>query len=254
MGRLKYFIVLLIIVASCNKNSEQISRSANPESGKFNILNILSFADTVDNLSKTATKQESLLYNLGDYTFHVSRYVRNSEVSLYIEYGNNGEYGKTEKRFYLKDGHIVLLIENTEQTLNPMPFSTTRSFYKNGKLLYSDQKKAKTEMELKNKEFKMTGLPGRDILADLKKLNDAIYQRGDFDLVFAGIAEYPKAKYLILSRDKFNAYRAPILVEKEDDFIRAIFSNPEKYRGRKLKINWALDQSDQAIYVSGGLP
>ena len=89
---------------------------------------------------------------------------------------------------------------------------------------------------------------------DMKKLNDAIYQRGQFDLVFDGITEYPKAKYLIFSRNNINAYRAPILVEKEDDFIKAISLNPEKYRGRKLKITWTLRNPNEAVYVSGGLP
>lgn len=215
---------------------------------------ILAFADTVNNLSKEAIKQESLIYTLGDYSFHISRYIRNSEVSLYIEHGNSGDYGNTEKWYYLKDGKVVLSIHTSKNTMVYLPFKTERTFYKNGELLYSERKEANTRQELTSLNFRQNEIPSEDIAEDMKKLNDAIYQRGKFDLVFDGITEYPKAKYLILSRNNFNAYRAPILVEKKDDFIEALFSNPEKYRGRKLKIIWALREPNEAVYVSGGLP
>jgi len=261
MGRLKYFIGILIFfisilvfVISCNKNPDQTISLEVPGSANFIIQRILTYSDTVDHLSNAASKQESLIYSLRDYSFHVSRYVRNSEVSLYIEHGNMGEQGHSEKRYYLKDGEVVLLTEHLVLARNEQPFRINRSFYQNGDLLYSDQKIGKTENELKTKEFRMSILPEGNIRADLKKLNDAIYQYVEFDLVFDGITEYPKAKYLIFSKNKFNAYRASVKVEKEDDFIRAIFSNPEKYRGRKFKINWDLRRPAQAIYVSGRLP
>ena len=158
MGRLKYFIGILIFfisilvfVISCNKNPQQTISSADPVSANFIIQEILSYSDTVDSLSRAASKQESLIYSLRDYSFHVSRYVRNSEVSLYIEHGNMGEQGHSEKRYYLKDGEVVLLTEHLVLARNEQPFRTNRSFYQNGDLLFSDQKIGKTENELKTR-------------------------------------------------------------------------------------------------------
>ena len=250
-----YFILLITLsLAACNKNKDQIKSSLNSAAGQLLKENILSFADTVNNLSKGAIKQESLIYTLGDYSFYVSRYVRNSEVSLYIELGNSGDYGNTEKRYYLKDGQVVLLVHYSKNMMVYLPFITERVFYKNGQILYSDCRESKTWRELRSLNFMQNEIASQDIVEDMKKLNDAIYQRGKFDLVFEGITEYPKAKYLIFSRDNFNTYRAPVLVEKKDNFIEALFSNPEKYKGRKLKITWALREPNEAVYVSGGLP
>lgn len=255
MNLLKFFLILLaIFITSCNKNTDRIGRSEDAVSDKYLIENILAFSASVDHLSKGAVKQESLVYNLGDYSFYVSRYLRNSVISLYIEHSRSGEYGQTERRYYLKDGKVVLLIQKVKFILDDIPFRTIRSFYQNGNLIYSDKKTALTELDLQTAKYKMTEVPNHNVTEDIKKLKNAIYQREEFDLVFYGIAEYPKAKYLILSRNKFNAYRAPILVEKEDDFIKAIFSNPEKYRGRKLKISWTLRKPNEVIYVSGGFP
>ena len=255
MGRLIYFLILVtLLFAACNKNSDQVKGSINAASGQLLKEEILAFADTVDNLSHWINKQESLVYTLGDYSFHVSRYLNNSQVSLYIEHGSSGDYGYTEKRYYLKDGKVVLYIKVQKNSMTELSFKTVRTFYTNGDLFYSDQKSAKTENELDSLSYQVNDTPEVHIDDDMKKLNDAIYQRGQFDLVFDGITEYPKAKYLIFSRNNINAYRAPILVEKEDDFIKAISLNPEKYRGRKLKITWTLRNTNQAIYVSGGLP
>lgn len=255
MGRLKYFLILITLsFAACNKNSDHIKSSINTAAGSLIKEDILAFADTIDNLSRWIDKQESLVYTLGNYSFHVSRYLNNSQVSLYIEHGSSNDYGYTEKRYYLKDGKVVLYIKTRKNTMSELPFKTTRSFYADGDLLYSDQKSAKTENELISVNYLVNNTPEVHINDDMKKLSDAIYQRGQFDLVFFGITEYPKAKYLIFSRNNINAYRAPILVEKEDDFIKAISLNPEKYRGRKLKITWTLRNPNEAVYVSGGLP
>ena len=57
------------------------------------------------------------------------------------------------------------------------------------------------------------GKQKREKAADLQLLEQALSQTGRFNLVFEGIADYPQARYLILSRDELNAYRAAILLE-----------------------------------------
>lgn len=255
MCRLKYFILLITLsLAACNKNTDQVKSSLNSAAAQVLKENILAYADSINNLPESAIKQESLIYSLGDYSFHVSRYIRKSEICLYIEHGKSGDYGYTEKRYYMKDGQVALLLHNSKNTQVYLPFKTERRFYKNGQIVYSDRREARTRKELSLLQFQQNEVPSEDIVYDMNKLNDAIYQRGSFDLVFDGIAQFPKAKYLILSKKNFNAYRAPILVEKKDEFIEALFSDPEKYKGRKLKITWALREPNEAIYVSGGLP
>lgn len=246
------FSILLFSLAACNKNTDQLKTSINSVSSNSIKENILAIADSINKISVRAQKQESLIYNLGDYSFFISRFIQNSEAVLYIEHGKSGEYGHTEKRYYLKNGMVILLEQSSKDNKVYLPFKTERTYYNKGQPIYSERREARTAGELSGMNFKQQPASG-NILKDMKKLNDAMYQKGDFDLVFEGITEFPKAKYLILSKRNLNAYRAPILVEKKDNFIEAIATNPEKYLGRKLRITWDLRKPNEAVYVSGSL-
>lgn len=248
-----FLILILFTIASCTKNTDELKTYVTPGTIAAIKNGIIAFADSVTASSKRSTKQESLIYTINDYSFHVSRYVRNSEVSLYIEHGYSASYGTVENRYYLKNGKVVLFARNAHNPDSLLPYKAMREFYNNGDLVGSDQKVAKTVDELAVEEYKVNRPGYRDIQADIKKLNDAIYQRGSFDLTLEGITEYPKARYLILSRNRFNSYRAALLIEKEDDLIKSIISNPEKYKNRKLDLKWKLKDPQQALYVSGRL-
>ncbi len=248
-----YLILILVTIASCTKNTDEVKTYVKPQTTTSIKNGIIAFADSVNTSSKGSIKQESLIYTINDYSFHVSRYVRNSEVSLYIEHGYSTSSGTVENRYYLKNGKVILSSHNTHNPGSLLPYKTTRVFYNNGGLIGSDQKAAKTTDDLAVADYTANKIGYSDIKADIKKLNDAIYQRGSFDLTLQGIAEYPKAKYLILSSNRFNSYRAALLIKKEDILIKSIIADPEKYRGRKLNLKWNLKDPKQALYVSGRL-
>ncbi len=249
----QYLILILLVAASCTKNTDEVETAIEGKTAASIKGQIIAFADSIDTFSKGSVKQESLVYTINDYSFHISRYIRDSRVSLYIEHGYSARSGSVESRYYLKNGKVVLYSHRLQNPGNPFPYKEVREFYPHGGLTLADYRTAKTTEQFAIAGFKPGILASRNIKADIKKLNDAIYQRGAFDLTLEGITQYPGAKYLILSSKKFNSYRAALLIQKEDALIKAVIADPERYKGRKVDLEWDLKDRNQALYVSGRL-
>jgi hypothetical protein len=123
------------------------------------------------------------------------------------------------------------------------------------------KKVVKTYFNLKEKQYtsvKVNSDPAETTKATLRPVllsffEDALNGKGKFDLVFEGIAKCSKAKYLIFSSKEVNSYRAPVKVEMADEFIKEVTSNPLRYYGEKLDINWGVNDSNEVIYEAGKL-
>ncbi|HEY1010011.1 MAG TPA: hypothetical protein VGE58_07870, partial [Daejeonella sp.] len=246
-------ILILLIAASCTKNTDEAQTYHGREKIALIKEQIIAFSDSINTLVKGSIEQESLIYTINDYSFHVTRYVRGSDVSLYIEHGYSASSGRVENRYYLKNGKVVLYSHYLNNPQSLVPYKLVREFYDAGELLLSDHKTAKTADELDSTAFVRRIARRTDRNTDIRTLNEAVYQRGAFNLSLEGITQYPGAKYLILSSNKVNSYRAALLIKKEDALIKSVIADPEKYRGRKVDLDWKLEEQNQALYVSGRL-
>lgn len=249
----KYLIVLLLVAASCSKSKSKGESGIEGNSVASIKQQTLAFTDSIDLFSRNGVKQESLIYTINDYSFYVSRYIRNSIVALYIEHGYSAGSGTVENRYYLKNGKVVFYSQTTLDPDNPFPYKQIREFYPHSGLRLSDYKIGASPERFDTAEFKPRKPGNRSIKDEIKKLTDAIYQRGAFSLTLEGITQYPGAKYLILSSNKFNSYRAALLIEKEDALIKSVSADPERYKGRKVELEWELKGRNRALYVSGRL-
>lgn len=219
----------------------------------FNKSYANSYADSLNHILHTFKKTSSLLYTNDDQAFRVSRFSYNNEPVLYVEYSRSALLGITEKRYYLKDKNLVLFTENSIVTNTNRPYISTKAYFKNNALFLSEQRSAASRAGLTTARFQKTVLKNEGQFSDMARFEDAIDQEGEFNLVFQGIAEYPKAKYIILGRDNYSAYRAPIRVKAEDEFIRELCTNIYQYHGSKLDINWKPNGADEVYYCSGKL-
>lgn len=206
---------------------------------------ISSYADTVNKILPVSRKQNSLWYSKNHHSFQVTKYSYDGKPVLYIEKENNTAHGKTEKRYYIKDNRIALytktVIDSTSNNSSP---SATYSYYRQDSLF-----RAETFLDKRGETTNTSKTIGQSHLYNhLAALEDALQQRGDFNLVFEGVTEYPKAKYIILSRNRINSYRAPLKVEKEDEFIHELRTNPDRYRGEKLNIRWHCANNNEVVY------
>ncbi|MEJ6982505.1 hypothetical protein WG906_18710 [Pedobacter sp. P351] len=209
------------------------------------------YADSINLLLSSCEEKTSMVYTLNTYTFQVRKFVHNGETVLYSERGDNGEYGSIHRLYFIKDDMPVLLKEKSVNKNNLKPFRYTHVYFHGGKAFHSEYKTGSTALTIQKVPFESSSAYIDHSLA-LETYEDALNQRRKFDLVFEGITECPKAKYLILSRKEINSYRAPVKVEKEDEFIRELCSNPMRYRGEKLEINWSTNGSE-IVYAKGRL-
>ncbi|KAA8484683.1 hypothetical protein BDE36_4782 [Arcticibacter tournemirensis] len=247
-------IAIILFIISCDKLKSDHPQASIEMPGEktLSATDIQAYADSVNLLLPQLEKQESLVYSLRDYSFQVAKYTENGKPLLFVEKGRNGESGIIEKMFYIKDGKLLLYSEMNKTThSNSEPITLTNIYFRNNIAFYAEQKKASSEATLKTAAFKKAEPQHKELYSDLKHMEDALKQKGKFDLVFDGITEYPKARYLIMSKNEYNAYRAVIRVIKTDDFIRELSSNPSRYTGSKLDIDWTTNNDDEMVYVNG---
>jgi hypothetical protein len=204
------------------------------------------YADSIKLHISEFEKRESLVFNQGEYSFYVTRYSSNGKPVLYIEHGD-GEMGSVDKYYYVDSQRLLLLIEDVFNSYESPRYRSLREYYRNDVLFHSDSKSADDEAAFNAAKHEKAGGRNRDIGEILDHLESAIENKGDFNLTFEGITEYPKARYIILSKKELKSYRAVIRVENEDEFIRELVTNAEKYKGSSLSFNWHIE-NDEAIY------
>lgn len=253
-GTIAAIILFIIFIISCNKLQPDHPQTGleTPRENLPDESAIKTYADSINQLIPALEKEVSLVYSSGDRSFSITKYMNNSLPVLYIEKVNSGD-GNTEKRYYIKKDKLLLY------QVSSAPYNVVQSkalinaYFRNNILFYTEQKKAGDNTGPEKNPFIQTGPEPKDPLHDIPSMEDALNQRGKFNLVFDGITEYPKAKYLILSRDELNAFRAVIRVDKEDDLIKELSSNPGRYDGVKLDLKWDVTDDNEAVYKGGGL-
>ncbi|TZF83045.1 hypothetical protein FW774_12130 [Pedobacter sp. BS3] len=243
--------IVLFLGLSCKyfkPNHPQAELQANES---LNEATINTYVDSVNATLNQAEKTSSLVYTLGDSSFYVTRYTYNNAPVLYEETCDKAELGYSKRRYYLKDNRVIFYSENSKATPSDKPYRIIKEYYRNDVMFYAEEKQG-TEQDIASLPFTETNVATAQSQTRLARYEDALNQRGKFDLFFEGITEYPKARYLILSRKEINAYRAPVLIPDDDDLIREIAGNPNKYRGEKLYLTWKI-VNGEAVYQSGKL-
>lgn len=245
-------VLSAVCLSFCKNQNSDISRSGvKPGTYTYNREQILSWADSVNRMLPFIQKQHSLIYELQGTSFYVSKYTRDDSALLYVEHVMQAESQVAEKRYYMRRGQLCLY---TEVCINrDRPDTTTEKalYFNNNKLEHAerwltDNVKAGTESLVKAIK------PDRkDQFNDLQRFEDALKQRGEFDLAFQGITTSPHASYLILSRNSIKAYRAVLKINSSDDLIRDLSSNPSKYTGSKLDVDYMITEAKNAVYITG---
>ena len=214
------------------------------------IASILVYKDSVDRSVNDLQKNKSLPYTTDDYTFLLTSYSRNDKTVMLIEKGESGEFENKEKRYYLKNGNLVLYTETVVKRSDSLRIRESRAFYSNGRHFLSEIRGAGDTVSLAERKFQRSTPLLVNVKKTFKHFHDALNQKGQFDLAFEAIVEYPKARYIVLQHPNVNPYRSSLLIRKQDDFISELIKDPADYRGRKLKMSWR-KQGDEYVYLSG---
>lgn len=238
---------------SCNQNSNKAQSVPNKQEISARENSILSYSDSINRTLPTFLKHESLFYYLGDNSFYVTKYhdINHTNV-VFVKHNHIGKQKIIEQSYYIRNGQTVLEL-TTEKNKQSKPAEIIKQYFYN-QAGWIPQGEKQNDGYNSNLFTNDNAAPSpTNWTREINTMEDALNQRGNFELVFEGITEYPKAKYIMLSQDKVNTYRAPIKIEKEDELVTELRLNPERFRGRKLLITCTVRNKDEAVYVSGKL-
>lgn len=215
---------------------------------------ILMYADGIEKLKSSLSKTESPVYTQGDDFYYYSIYKKDSIPVLYVSFKSSKDKTFEEKSYYFENGALVLFYERSKQVAaqekSIFDFKEDRIFFRNDIFLKADQRIAKSEDLLNVAPFVLLDeyLVSKDKQADLKQIEDAASQLGDYDLSFDRIeTPSPTLKYLVVANKNANTYESIYQVDVADSVILNMEANPELFKGQKLKIDY-IKRGKKMIY------
>ncbi|EOR95038.1 hypothetical protein ADIARSV_1822 [Arcticibacter svalbardensis MN12-7] len=214
--------------------------------------NISRYGDSLDILVPEYEKKQSMIYTLGDYSFYITAYLNNGEPLLYIENGESNQYGHIAKYYYLNKGKVILFKENHHNESIDFAYQSKKEYFRNNILFFAESKKGNNSSDFNAAPYAPTKGANLDLDSTVSFMTDALKREGKFNLVFEGITEDSRVRYIVLSRPGLGTYRTVIRVEKEDEFITELVSNTEKFIGDKLHLDFDIID-DEAVYKSGSI-
>ncbi|WP_139125834.1 hypothetical protein [Arcticibacter eurypsychrophilus] len=256
---ISYYIfsfILLFSLSSCDrikqKQKHPQSLMSADKSAYTDERGISRYGDSLDILVPEYEKKQSMIYTLGDYSFYITAYLNNGEPLLYIENGESNQYGHITKHYYLHKGKVILFKENHHNESIDFAYQSEREYFRNNVLFYAESKKGSNSSDFNAAPYNPVKGVTRDLDSTVSFMTDALKREGKFNLVLEGITEDSRVRYIVLSRPGLGTYRTVIRVEKEDEFIRELVSNTEKFIGDKLHLNFDIIDNE-AVYKSGSI-
>ena len=218
---------------------------------------ILIYVEGLEKLKNSLEFQESPVYTKGDYSFFTSVFKKDSLPVIYTEYGDAGEYGFNEKKYFLENGELVFYVEKTKQaSSNEKPsyqFKESRLYFRNNVFLKAEERIADNNEQLSQLPFTPLdeALVDKNKQIDFERLDKTIAEVGDFDLTFDRIDSQSVSKQYLVMGNK-SAYESAYLIKKTDSLLAKIKENPYAFKGKKFKVQH-LKQGTNMIYKSGEL-
>ena len=246
------FLFLLLFVALCTGFVACQSNQPQSETVQDSLMalnssdsSILMYAEGIEKLKASLEFKKSPFYTQGDDIYNATIYQKDSIPVLYVAYRQSKDNTFDEKSYYIENGSLVLYHERSKQISSQekssFDFKEDRIFFRNDIFLKADQRFAKTEELLNTAPFVLLDeyLVTKDKQADLKQINDAAYEIGDFNLVFDRIeTPSPNLKYLVMANKNANTYESFYQINDVDSVILNMETNPEMFKGKKLKIDY----------------
>lgn len=244
----------ILFYSYCNNfQSEhpQSKLSKNETAEPLTEYSIKSWTDSINNLLPSFEKKQSLIFQKDNTSLSVTAYLDKGEPVLYQE--NIGQAGESQtcKRYYMKDDNLVLFSEQKKYPSSPDSLHITNMYFRNNVFFYAEHISGTRENNRTQHTTPSINPADQNKVQNIESLENALNQKGSFNVVFQGITEYPKARYIILSKDEVNSYRAVIRVDKDDEFIKELSNNTQKYTGAKLKLDYAISNGAEIVYHSG---
>jgi len=249
--------LLLFILCSCNyfKSTHPQAELANEDGAtSMNDKSILQFSATMDKNLQKFKKEYSLIYNTGDLSVYAEKYSGYDNGILYQTYTNNGNISSTVKSYYFKNDSLILVNERDKlRNDEGEVFKDQRTYLRNDVIFKIDSRTASSNEALIKLPYlpvqpAESKFPQQTFTDDIKSINDAIYGRDRFEMLFDNITTYPDAHYIMLKAKNHSSYKASLRVNQRDPFIDSLLNSPAIFKDERLKLKWKI-ADNEAIYV-----
>ena len=259
-----YYLILSLLTSTswvgCQSNQQKMAQVQDSLMAlNSSDSSILIYADGLEKLKEALVKKESPVYNKGDYSFYTSIYSQDSVPVLFVEYGEAGDNGFVEKKYYLDNEELVLYWEKSKHVSSgekPIyEFKETRIYFRNNVFLKGEERVAAGDSLLSQIPFALVDdyLLDKNKQFDFKRLEDASAEVGDFNLTFDRIDSLSASRqYLVKANNKANTYESTYQIIKADSLISKIKENPYAYKGKRLKVQHS-KQGIRMIYKGAEL-
>lgn len=254
-----FFSFLLITsFISCQSNKKQsVQFQDSLKALNSSDSSILIYVDGLEKLKESLEKIESPVYTKGDYSFFTAVFKKDSLPVIYTEYGDAGEYGFNEKKYYLDNGELVFYVEKSKQASSSekpsYQFRQSRIYFRNNVFLKAEERVAINDEQLNQLAFTQVdeALIDKNKQIDFERLDKTIAEVGEFNLTFDRIDSQSVSRQYLIMGSK-SAYESTYLIKKSDSLISKIKDNPNAFKGKKLKLQHT-KQGTKMIYKSGDL-
>lgn len=254
---MRYILFLsLIVLASCSgKSNEAILEKSNKSNNGALEAEMKAIDSDIEQNGQLAT---SMRYTKNeDIYIVVNAHVNSAGKIVKIEEDfNDGAKGNNGKNsFYLKDDKVFASRAYYSDMQSAKPAFVDRITYydKNEKALNSIEKRVDYEEDLDRVEYSEV----KTVALSIDRARRVLDQKGEFETTFQGFIDVNPLRYIIIGAKNSNGYVSSIRVDYDDDFIKMLLKDQNKYLNRKIFIQFEniIDPSGMQYqsYLSGNL-
>lgn len=253
---LSFILPLALAISGCSQQPKHPQADLINQSSPAAMTDasILRYADSIQSNLNNLEKQSSLIFLQGEQSMYVEKYSANGKPVLYEENIDNKLISNRSKRYFLKNDTLILIQENLKGNNG---LSETRTYFRNNISFKKEQRNAANLAALKKQPFLAvksaisTVETAEDEVQQIKKMEDAIGQKGQYALFFEQFIDIPEESILQLKGTGQNGYTANVIVRTPDALIDSLQRQPANFKNEKLNFKWEIDDKE-AVYVPVG--
>jgi len=199
------------------------------------------------------------------YSLDYSRYNNKAHYSATLFCDGTGKIRRIEENIIDSN---TLMTRNTFYFTNDRLFATTHEYQQkeDTSLAFFEElnfysPKGKVEKQFHRKTDETTDPNNNPFLVttnnkivNTDQVNNAIQNKGDFELTFQGIIKTDNSDYLLLGKNVSDGYTTALQIPQITPFIQDIYRHENEYIGRKIKIEFAKQSEGNftyQVFVSG---
>ncbi|MFN5415531.1 MAG: hypothetical protein ACK5B9_00635 [Flavobacteriia bacterium] len=235
---MRYILFLsLIVLASCSGKTEE--KTLENSKGKIDGALDAEMKAIDADISTSGQVATSMRYTKNEDVYIVVNAHLNAGgkfVKIEEDFNDGAKGNNGKNSFYLKDDKVFATRAYYSDMQAAKPAFVDRITYydKNEKAIKSIEKRVDYEEDLDQAEY----VEVKTVALSIDRARRVLDQKGEFETTFQGFIDVNPLKYIIIGEKNSNGYVSSIRVDYEDDFIKMLLKDQNKYMNRKIFIQF----------------